>query len=837
MQSIKTENSISGNFDEQKTLQNLRHFLPAQAPLKDFIHHNTLHAFQDVHFHEARIRASRIFGYKTSFNLDEFRALYDSKKISKDILERVISKHKGVDSVDVWMQILVSKPMQMNLSKRIGKLRAHWKSDFHFDMDSRVHPKLFRILNAYLDQGVSIWNFPITEFGLLDSVRGLEKSSYSSFFRMASTQKLLIETKCNIGDLLKRVVGNELLYDQYLFDQQFAHPGWSGIVAVLETKPETLFDRRSVSLSDFIALELLLEIDALEHHFGNDWVPLAEKAELKPVDIFRNVIPDELDEVLLIWQEAFEWSYYDEVLGAIKLNHVSASRQKPANFQALLCIDDRSGSLRRHLEKHDENCETFGTPGHFGLECYFQPKSGKFYTKICPAPITPQRLIKEIADTKVIESEAHFSKRTHNLFGGYFIAQTMGFWSAFKLMINIFKPTYSAASASPSNHMLSDSKLSYRCTDPNVLENGLQVGFTPEEMANVVEKELRSIGLVKNFAPVVYLIGHGSSSANNTHYAGYDCGACSGRPGSVNARLFALMANDSQVRNLLKLRDFRIPDGTQFIGALHDTSRDEISYYDLDQLTQFNQVLHNLNSSVFQKALLDNAQERARRFELVDSNRDKTHILNRVQLRTVSLFEPRPELNHATNALCIIAKRSLTRNLFLDRRAFLNSYDYQLDQDGQYLANILRAAAPVCGGINLEYFFSRLDNQKLGAGSKLPHNVMGLIGVANGIEGDLRTGLPAQMIEAHDPLRLMIIVEQFPDVALKAAKSNASTWQWIINEWVGLAVIDPKSRCIHVLENGEFSEYRPLKEKFEIVKNLEPLFEKSIENLPVYFLN
>jgi uncharacterized protein YbcC (UPF0753/DUF2309 family) len=105
--------------------------------------------------------------------------------------------------------------------------------------------------------------------------------------------------------------------------------------------------------------------------------------------------------------------------------------------------------------------------------------------------------------------------------------------------------------------------------------------------------------------------------------------------------------------------------------------------------------------------------------------------------------------------------------LFLDRRSFLNSFDYRIDPEGKYLFNILKAAAPVCGGINLEYFFSRVDNQKLGAGSKLPHNVMGLIGVANGYDGDLRPGLPSQMIEIHDPVRLLVIVEHLPEVVSK----------------------------------------------------------------------
>jgi uncharacterized protein YbcC (UPF0753/DUF2309 family) len=172
-------------------------------------------------------------------------------------------------------------------------------------------------------------------------------------------------------------------------------------------------------------------------------------------------------------------------------------------------------------------------------------------------------------------------------------------------------------------------------------------------------------------------------------------------------------------------------------------------------------------------------------------------VYEEVQQRSVSLFEPRPELNHATNSLCIVGRKELNNRLFLDRRAFLNSYDYKVDPDGKYLLNIINAAAPVCGGINLEYFFSRVDNERLGAGSKLPHNVMGLIGVANGFEGDLRPGLPIQMVEVHDPIRLMLIIEQIPDVVLDTIQRNASTYEWFINEWVILAVIHPETREVY----------------------------------------
>jgi uncharacterized protein YbcC (UPF0753/DUF2309 family) len=221
----------------------------------------------------------------------------------------------------------------------------------------------------------------------------------------------------------------------------------------------------------------------------------------------------------------------------------------------------------------------------------------------------------------------------------------------------------------------------------------------------------------------------------------------------------------------------------------------------------------------------------------IDSRLTPEDIHQKIRLRSDSLFEPRPELNHATNALCIVGRRELSKGIFLDRRSFLNSFDYRVDPEGKYLLNILKAAAPVCGGINLEYFFSRVDNTKLGAGTKLPHNVMGLIGVANGTDGDLRPGLPSQMIEVHDPVRLIIIVEHFNHVILNILKSAPETFEWFKNEWVHLASVNPETNEISWYRDGEFHPYTPLLQSVPRVNNLNELIESEQENFPVYLIS
>ena len=220
----------------------------------------------------------------------------------------------------------------------------------------------------------------------------------------------------------------------------------------------------------------------------------------------------------------------------------------------------------------------------------------------------------------------------------------------------------------------------------------------------------------------------------------------------------------------------------------------------------------------------------------IDTHLSAEEIHEKIRTRSVSLFEPRPELNHATNALCVVGRRDISKELFLDRRSFMNSYDYRVDPDGKYLFNILKAAAPVCGGINLEYYFSRVDNQKLGAGTKLPHNVMGLFGVANGIDGDLRPGLPSQMIEVHDPVRLLIIVEQFPAVVLDTIQRAQETYEWFINEWVNLVVINPETQELFYFKDGGFTNYQPITKHLDSLSDITTVIETHQDNLPVYLL-
>ncbi len=383
------------NFDLEHSLHELKHYLPTQTPLKDFIHHNSLHAFQQTKFYDAIFKSSKIFGHQATMPLSDFRKLHQIGRIRPEILENAITNRIGNDQISVWKNNLISKEYDDHNQQRIGQLRAEWKKSYQIDLDNLVQPFLFRFLCSYLDQGIAIWDFPIGNKGFLEAVKELESNSYTSFFKTKRAKKLLFENSTSIESLLQIIVGKTEFFEQYLFDQQFSHRGWSGLVAAVEQSPETLLSPKKISLHDLIFFELLLEIDNLDNQLGKNWKPISEITSQHPIHLFQEIEKTELQEVLKIWQDAFEWSYYDEVLAGIQQLSISKKKNgitenQTKTFQALFCIDEREDSIRRHVETIDKNSETFGTPGFFSVEFYFQAFGAKFYDKLCPAPVTPK---------------------------------------------------------------------------------------------------------------------------------------------------------------------------------------------------------------------------------------------------------------------------------------------------------------------------------------------------------------------------------------------------------------------------------------------------------------
>jgi uncharacterized protein YbcC (UPF0753/DUF2309 family) len=121
----------------------------------------------------------------------------------------------------------------------------------------------------------------------------------------------------------------------------------------------------------------------------------------------------------------------------------------------------------------------------------------------------------------------------------------------------------------------------------------------------------------------------------------------------------------------------------------------------------------------------------------------------------------------------------------------------------------MAASVPVVAGISLEYYFSYVDPAGYGCGTKLPHNVTSLLGVMDGAQSDLRTGLPWQMVEIHEPTRLAIVVETSRDRLQRVVEANPSIERLVRNRWIWLACLDADSASLWELRSGGFVAHRP----------------------------
>ncbi|MGD0958447.1 MAG: DUF2309 domain-containing protein [Methylomonas sp.] len=799
------------DFNLDTCIDRLAVWLPTQGPIKDFIHYNILQAFQHLQFHDALSVAGKLFGASSYMPLANYQRLYNEGRIKTFALNWALEQ-TGCSEQEIHgiRAKLFEEDKHCHfppVSLANHGIRNALLTRLEIDLNALVHPTIFRLLSSFLDQGISRWTLAKNGESFWDCILRLSQNSFIPLYPFHEPVVASLLDKSPdviINFCLKKIVGSEALYEQYLLEILLGHPGWSGMVRIVETTPQSLLARRNISIKELLAVEILCELATITHKKGENFLSIAQLPNLDGIpklneDFLRPKIPM----VLRVWHEAMEWALHSELLIALKEQAISAPaapQSKPAHptIQALFCIDDRECSIRRHLEEVNPDIETFGAAGFFGIDFFYKGLDNANIVAQCPVVITPKHLVRETPIetsandmAKGIEEfgKMHFSSQS--MFRGWLYTQTIGLVYAVKMAWNVFRPTsklpgirtLSEVNAHTRLHLLRDND------EPNA--DGLLVGFSFIEMADRCGGLLRNIGLTKNFAPLIVVVGHGSSSVNNPHFAAYDCGACSGRPGAPNARAFAWIANHPEVRAILRHKGIDIPDTTRFAPALHNTTRDDIMFF--DQLENAQNPLAGLETfkESMHLALQRNALERCRWFELGPQSDSLEDAHDHVISRSASIFEPRPEYDHSNNLYCVVGRRALTRNLFIDRRSFLHSYAPATDSSGEILVRIMNAIFPVCGGINLQYFFSKIDNSVYGAGTKLPHNVIGLLGVANGMEGDLRTGLTRQMIEIHEPSRLMIVIEQTTDIIDKAFAAMPGLVDWAENEWVRVVAFSP----------------------------------------------
>jgi uncharacterized protein YbcC (UPF0753/DUF2309 family) len=503
-----------------------------------------------------------------------------------------------------------------------------------------------------------------------------------------------------------------------------------------------------------------------------------------------------------------------------------AQQPEVPRYQVMFCIDEREESFRRHLEEVAPRSETVGTAGFFGIAMYHQAATDARPRPLCPVVIEPQHYVAH-AEVREDAWSARWREMQGGLQGmvsrgihrggrsaiaGALLTSTVGALWSIPLVLQVLFPRVRR------RDLLRRSTVALWETSPRLLLDrdegvtppvGRHAGFTVEEMAKIVRGELVQTGLAGRLAPMVVVLGHGSTSQNNPHRSVYDCGACGGGAGGPNARALAAMGNDPRVRAHLEAEGLHIPGETWFVGGQRNTTNNDVLLYDTDLVPVPQRALLEQIAADLDEARRREAHERCRRFETFPAWFSEDMALAHVQGRAADVAQTRPEYGHSTNAFAVIGRRARTRGLFLDRRAFLVSFDPTRAGAEATLTGLLNAVVPVVMGISLEYFFGRVDPATYGCGTKLPHNVTALLGVMDGPSSDLRTGLHWQTLELHEPVRLTLLVEVDLAVMQRILHDNPRLASLVEHGWLILSVLSPEGGQIWTLGRGAPEPFHP----------------------------
>ena len=525
-----------------------------------------------------------------------------------------------------------------------------------------------------------------------------------------------------------------------------------------------------------------------------------------------------------VWLEAYEDSYRDELLEKIVANRDKTPLENERSLaQAVFCIDVRSEPFRRHFEQAGV-VETFGYAGFFGIPISHRGYDTDESLALCPVLLTPanslfelpregqqQELARYASGSRWTQfGEQLFHDMKHSPVASFLLVDVLGLFFSigligktmlrrpYEFFMNALRGWFVQPVATEIDVSGGSEEAPQVTGQPITLDRG----FSIDQQASFVEGGLRTIGITGNFARFIVLCGHGSTSDNNPYYAALDCGACGGRSGDPNARMFANMGNNPEVRKELVERGLEIPDDTRFLAGRHDTNSDRISLYDVQDVpASFLEDLSELRR-IFQEGGEQQALNRCSGIPGTPKGMTAKQAYAHVEARGFDWANPRPEWGLSGNAGFIIGLRAMTKGVDLGGRCFLHSYNAISDAEGAILEKVMTAPLVVGEWINMEHYFSSTDPWNYGSGSKVIHNVVAGVGLMYGAESDLATGLPLQTmndgeIHNHEPMRLLTIIEANTEVIAAIISRHDVLQQFFHNEWVNLVALDPLSSKLH----------------------------------------
>ncbi len=761
----------------QKELQN-KIDLAAQVigktwPLYSFVTANPLSGYEQSSFFEAVELASNKLDAQVLPEAKVLRQAWEENKIAQEEIKRLLQEAGKTESPEFYLQVLEAHPPreQLNESHELDRLTVKW-------------------LSLFLDEGMAAWPMPFKEDGFYSAWRLLIR--HDEDIKKKLTGKIPKSPVDALSKILE--VFDEEDQMKLLERHLAALPGWAGFIKYRVENKSVWNEEYPINLLEYLAVRL--------------W--MAQVMDKPIIPALHPQKDHELLELKYIWLQAWEGTWqkrsFQKLQGSVGEVNEDKIHSTP-EAQLVFCLDSRSEVLRRHLEASGDY-ETFGSAGSFSVPMNYRNLDNGLINKSMPAMAPSKYLVHEevVADRKQEGKEykeegnrigfyKYFLKRMKNILPSAFgYVETAGFYYGFFMLLRIFNPV------AADRLLLKHKKGGEDVYEPHIHaigeRNTLQeISF--EEQANVVKVAFDSCGW-RHFAPLVVFTGHASHSANNPYASSLDCGACAGNPGKRNARILARMANAPQVRKILKEEHgIIVPEDTIFIAGEHITSTDEVNLFDSTVPAGHQEILQRLKKSLVE-VKKNMTQERLNEGE---------SAVSLAKVKSTSWSESRPEWGLSSHAGYIIGPRTLTKQgNFSDW--FSSSYDWKIDTDGSILAGLMQGPLVVCQWINNHYYFSTVDNDKFGAGSKISHNITGKYGVVQGNGSDLKIGLPLQSLMKtddkvyHNPLRLSTVI-QAPKRFIATILTNNPQLKTIIdNEWIHLFVMDPE-------DNNAIEHYRP----------------------------
>jgi uncharacterized protein YbcC (UPF0753/DUF2309 family) len=609
-----------------------------------------------------------------------------------------------------------------------------------------------------------------------------------------------------LNGLEKLSVPKELL-ETYLHSLLLKVLGWASYCAGLDWQ-NRLRENESEFVKELLAVIISWE-NALLGSFEN-MKPYWTNQLKEMKDRHPHSVEDDYLEAQAILQDAFDFKFQRDLVDKLNTDQKQKSSAKARpNAQIIFCIDVRSEVFRRNIELVDQNIETIGFAGFFGFPIKYLPINHQKGKDQCPVLIPAGPKVYETTNQpKHLEKEKIFRRQNGRL-NQYWQSFRSGSVSSFSFVSPLglfYLPKLISDSFGWTRPTADPKKREFGRIDMGVHKLDVsQISF--DDRLNMAHSALTSMGLFKEFAPLVLITGHGASSVNNPHATGLDCGACGGNSGEINALTAQLILNDKKIQDALKNRGIHIPQDTFFVACLHNTTTDVISV-----LNEKNIPLSHLEKLVKIKESLAGASHLTREARALRLGIKNKYADAQIIKRARDWGQVRPEWGLAGCGSFIIAPRDRTLGIDLEGKAFLHSYDWKSDKEFKILEGIMTAPMVVTSWINLQYYASTVDNHRLGAGNKTLHNVTSELGVLEGAHGDLRIGLPLQSIHSgkeyqHLPVRLNVIIHAPKEEISNVLEKHKNLMDLFKNHWINLFTTDCEYKvCFQYSSQGNWEK-------------------------------